>query len=285
MKSVWETPQFTEVYHVNTTPYGVGDPGLRVQTFCHSISYRNWKHAIDPVRPNMIALLILSGNQQIIHADGEQENIRPGYFSIVNLSSMESDVITISPMAERYFVLFEKNQLLQNLLKEMFPGGLPSFHAPEPERLKKCFEDIRREIIRRNTADARIGGAAYRLLHEAMTQLPYDPLPTPLILAKNYIDNHFHEVHLCREQIAAAACVSISTLAALFRKHLNTTIWQCICDKRMENVKQLLTFSNKSIAQIALECGFSYSYYLTREFRSQFDMTPGEYRRQSRRSR
>ena len=165
----------------------------------------------------------------------------------------------------------------------MFPAGLPSFYAVDTEKLKHCFEAIRDELSRQDADDSRIGGYAYQLLHEAMVQFPEDPLPQPLVLAKNFINNHFRNVHLMtREEIAKAACVSISTLSNLFRTHLNTTIWQTICDKRMENVKQLLTYSNHSIEEIAHECGFNYAYYLAREFKKQFGITPLEYRKQSR---
>ena len=115
-----------------------------------------------------------------------------------------------------------------------------------------------------------------------MTQPPADQLSRPLLLAKNYIDTNFQRAHLSREEIARHACVSISTLSSLFRKHLDTTIWQYISDKRMENVKQLLTYSNKPINEIAALCGFSYAYYLTRKFKSRFGMTPFQYRRTSR---
>ena len=123
-----------------------------------------------------------------------------------------------------YFILLENNQLLMTLLHEMFPAGLPAFHSPAPEKLKRLFENIRDSITAERAEDAHIGGAAYSLLHEVMTQLPADQLSRPLLLAKNYIDTNFQRAHLSREEIARHACVSISTLSSLFRKHLDTTI-------------------------------------------------------------
>lgn len=282
MQNIWESSNFKEIYNVNTTPFELGTPSLRVQTFCHSISYQNWKNGAGFSRPNIIAFLILSGNQQLIHSDGSKEKVKEGYFSMLNLNTLDIDFLTLSKKAERYFILFEINPLLLAILKEMFPAGLPSFHSPAPRKLKLLFENIRDRITEECAEDSRISGAAYSLLHEAMKQLPVDPLPLPLQLALNYIDNNFHQIHLSREEIARHACVSISTLAALFRKHLNLTIWQYISNKRMENVKQLLTYSNKSISEIASLCGFSYAYYLTREFKSKFNVTPFQYRRSSR---
>ncbi|MBE6406412.1 MAG: helix-turn-helix transcriptional regulator [Lentisphaerae bacterium] len=283
MQKVWESTQFKEVYHVNPTHYEPGTPSLRIQSFCHSFSYKSWSGGSEIPRSSMIVSMLLDGKQKVTRLNGTETVESSGYFTILDLSAPGQKFETVSDSAERYFVLYETNSVLKTLLKEMFPAGLPSFYAVDTEKLKICFEAIRDELSRQNADDSRIGGYAYQLLHEAMVQFPEDPLPQPLVLAKNFINNHFRDVHLMtREQIAKAACVSISTLSNLFRTHLNTTIWQTICDKRMENVKQLLTYSNHSIEEIAHECGFTYAYYLAREFKKQFGITPLEYRKRSR---
>ena len=53
----------------------------------------------------------------------------------------------------------------------------------------------------------------------------------------------------------------------------------------MESVRQMLIFSNKSIADIAESCGFTYSYYLAREFKRVHNMTPGTFRKINRNCR
>ena len=283
MQKVWESSQFKEIYHVNTTHYEPGTPSLRIQSFCHSVSYRPWIGKSDIPRSNIIVSMILSGEQKVTRMDGSEKIESKGYFTILDLSAPGQKFETISPSAERYFVLYEVNTLLKTLLKEMFPGGLPSFYAVDPEKFKQCFELIRDELSNNRADDSRIGAYAYQLLHEAMIQFPEDPLPKPVLIAKNFIDSNFRDPKLMtRKEIAKAACVSISTLTNLFHQHLKTTIWQAICDKRMENVKQLLTYSNSSVEEIARECGFNYAYYLAREFKKQFGMTPLEYRKQSR---
>ena len=283
MQKIWESSQFKEVYHVNTAHYSPGMPTLRVQSFCHSVSYKSWVGESEIPRYNIIASMILSGKQRVTNRNGTEAIETSGYFTILDLSAPGQKFETVTTRAERYFVLYEMNSVLKNLLKEMFPAGLPSFYAVNLEKLKSCFENIREELSENSADDARIGASGYRLLHEAMLQFPADPMPQPIVLAKNFIDNHFRDMHLMtREEISKAACVSISTLSNLFRKYLNTTIWQTICDKRMENVKQLLTYSNHSVEEIARECGFNYSYYLAREFKKQFGITPLTYRKQSR---
>lgn len=282
MQNVWEANLFHETYDVNTTPVRQGTNGLRVQTFCHSTTRRGWKNDSSSQRNNIIAFLILSGNQQMILKKGSISKVSAGFFSIINLNSIDKDFLTVSDTVERYFILLEINSMTLNLLNEMFPAGLPSFQSAEQEKLQKCFENIRKNIIAADADDSLISSCAYQLLHEAMSQLPTSPLPDTLLAALNYIDNHFQEINISREDVAKAACVSISTLGNLFRKHLKTTVHDTIVQKRMEKVRQLLRFSNKPIAEIAAECGFSYSYYLTREFQKKFNLTPFQYRKQNR---
>ena len=226
--------------------------------------------------------MVLSGEQCIHSSNGTKEKISAGYFTLKDFRNCDQKLVTTSETAERYFILMEANPLLDSMLRVMFPAGLPGFTAPAPEKLKAFFEDIRNRIAEKDASDSNISGAAYTLLHEVMRQLPANKLPQPVLLACEYIDSNFQRSDLSREEIARYACVSVSTLAALFRKHQNTTIWQRISDKRMTAVKQQLTFSNKTIEEIAALCGFSYAYYLTREFKSRCNMTPSEYRKISR---
>lgn len=282
MQHIWESSQFREIYDVNTTPFEAKRSTLRVQTFCRSTSYWNWKNRIDVPQPGIIAFLILSGRQRLVRRGEPPQEIGPGYFSLLDLKAVDADFIAESEKVERLFILLEPNPLLRELLDLMFRGKLPSFHAGQPEKLRQCFEEIRRQIIRPDADDALIGGAAYALLHEVLCQRPSVTLPEPLLRARAYIGRRFCDPRLSRGDVARAAHVSVSTLAALFRLHLGKSVGDEIRDRRMAKVRQLLTFSNKPVSEIASECGFTYSYYLAREFRKAFGSTPLAFRRLTR---
>ena len=48
---------------------------------------------------------------------------------------------------------------------------------------------------------------------------------------------------------------------------------------RLRRIKQLLTSTDYILPRIAEESGFAYHEYMSRFFRKQTGMTPGEYRR------
>lgn len=282
MQSVWETPTARETYQVNTSTYSPALGGIRVQSFCHSFLFPGYKNT-NQSYPYIMAVLILSGSEEIVTPDGDVTRRKPGFFKISDLNIPSERVYSGKETLERYFLLFEVNPLLRELLFRMFPECLPMFVSPSPERLRKCFEDVRDALSEgARPDDTLVGGMAFRLFMEAARQFPRSPVPAPLTMALRYIDNHFCEPGLNRERVALASGVSVSTLGKLFRDHLKTTIQEHISTLRMAKVKHMLSFSGEPVSVVAETCGFSYSYYLAREFKKRYGGTPLQYREKNR---
>ena len=71
-----------------------------------------------------------------------------------------------------------------------------------------------------------------------------------------------HEIHLARE----------------FRRHFGTSIGAYLRRLRADHAAELLHHRGRTIADIALACGFSSHAHLCREFKSRFGVTPSQYR-------
>lgn len=82
------------------------------------------------------------------------------------------------------------------------------------------------------------------------------------------------------EQLAFMGHVSVSTCERLFRRYTGLAPSQYMLVKRLERARYLLE-SGKTVTEAALECGFCDSSYFILQFRKQFGVTPGAYRRQS----
>ena len=93
-----------------------------------------------------------------------------------------------------------------------------------------------------------------------------------------YLDSHYTE-DLSLELLAKEFGVSRFVLSRLFTDKLQTTFPNYVNSKRLELAKELLTTTNLSVTEIALEAGFGSSRSFFREFRQAFGVTPGEYRR------
>lgn len=96
--------------------------------------------------------------------------------------------------------------------------------------------------------------------------------------ALNYISEHLTEP-MTNEQLAQQACVTTNYLAHLFKVETGETAQSYIRKKRIEKSCSLLLFTQKSIAEIAQQTGFSNRYHFSRIFTEITKTTPAKYRK------
>jgi AraC-like DNA-binding protein len=94
-----------------------------------------------------------------------------------------------------------------------------------------------------------------------------------------YIDDHFGE-ELTVADIADQAAISVSECLRCFHSTLGLTPIQYVKQLRLQRAAELLTSTNRRIADIAAQCGFQDISYFTRSFKAQEGMLPSEYRKQ-----
>lgn len=79
-------------------------------------------------------------------------------------------------------------------------------------------------------------------------------------------------------ELAASVGLSAARLHALFRRHAATTPGACILQARLEQGAHALVEDHRSIADIALDCGFSEHSAFTRAFTRVYGLSPSDYR-------
>ena len=87
------------------------------------------------------------------------------------------------------------------------------------------------------------------------------------------IDQKFGIADICRE----LDC-SKSTLLTSFKRSFGITINAYVTERRLERALALLSDHEKSISDIAYECGFSDQSYFSKVFSKKFGVTPSEHR-------
>lgn len=93
-----------------------------------------------------------------------------------------------------------------------------------------------------------------------------------------HLDEHFRQP-LARDDVAAAAALSPSSVSRLVRRHLGTTLTDYVVSLRVAAACRELAESDAPIAAIAFGCGFTNLANFNRQFRRRRNMTPREYRR------
>lgn len=93
---------------------------------------------------------------------------------------------------------------------------------------------------------------------------------------KDYVHRHLGEHELSLDLVARAMGCSIRYLHKAFEAE-NLTLQRYIWEARLDHSHRLLssnTHREKSIAEIAFQCGFSSSSHFSRQFRERFEMAP-----------
>ena len=83
--------------------------------------------------------------------------------------------------------------------------------------------------------------------------------------------------------LADVAHLSPSHFSRVFKDDIGKAPMEYVQDLRLERAKKLLLAGDRTITEIALECGFNSSSYLSSCFHKHYKMTPSEYLKEARR--
>ena len=110
-----------------------------------------------------------------------------------------------------------------------------------------------------------------------------EKLSTPsyiIPLAIGYIAQNINDITNV-QTVAEHLNISVSYLSALFKDQIGTPIKQYLIKVRINHaVKQLIT-TNKSITEIAMECGFNSNTHFSNTFKKHIGTNPADYRKRN----
>ena len=106
---------------------------------------------------------------------------------------------------------------------------------------------------------------------------------TPLVLRRvqDYVDSHLSG-DLELEQLALTAGLSLHHFARAFKTSLGVPPHQFVLQRRLSLARDLLTSTDRPVADIAIAAGFSDQSHLSRTFRKSFAVSPIAFRRSHR---
>lgn len=93
-----------------------------------------------------------------------------------------------------------------------------------------------------------------------------------------YIDSHL-DAELRAQDAADVLCMGLSTFSRFFTGAAGMSFPAYVRSQRLRRASLLLSDTNKSITDIALETGFNTASYLILCFRSQYGITPSQFRK------
>lgn len=102
-------------------------------------------------------------------------------------------------------------------------------------------------------------------------------LPKPIVLCMDYVYSNINR-RITVDDLAKHADLSPSYLSRLFKKELNISISDYICDMKIEKAQHLLRYSDYSLIDIANYLAFSSQSHFIQTFKKLTGVTPKKYR-------
>lgn len=189
---------------------------------------------------------------------------------------------------EVVFIEIER-AVLDSIVKLIVPGRreLPCFSYYRLPRIDQIQRGLLRQIIQSRLEVPEVylfrGGKVLELLSRLLKQMKErrNPVEKSTLSSKEIFENYIQErleEHLGVEDMARHFHMSISTLKQRFAKLFNSPIHQYILQQRLDRARQLLTSSESSVYEVALQSGFTDSSHFIKQFKKRFGLTPLQYK-------
>ena len=95
---------------------------------------------------------------------------------------------------------------------------------------------------------------------------------------ESYIEERYQDSSFSLVEIADYFGYTPSHMSKLISQNMNQSFSEILQEKRLNYTKNCLINTNKPIAQIAQEAGYTNISNFTRRFKSSENITPGQYR-------
>ena len=99
-----------------------------------------------------------------------------------------------------------------------------------------------------------------------------------IVEAINYMQENLN-TEISRDLVAEIACLSPSHFSRVIKQTFGQSFTDLLSKFRVDKAKEMLLHTDKSLIQIAYDCGFNDQSYFTKVFQKYASQTPGEYRR------
>lgn len=235
-----------------------------------------------------IEMILISGGSGQIIIEEKEHSVAKGSLIIYNSNIAHYEISSENDPLQFVFIALDNININDDKPNEFLPSGCPPIHDTQ-ERYPDIlgyFTTILNELSHKEPFYDEIAESNLKALTAEIYRLVARRHTTPSITKVNalyenivsYINENYRE-NLTLENIATACNANRFYINHVFSKNSGTTITHYIMNKRMDHATNLLTNTNLTITQIALDSGFNNLNYFCRMFKKHTGRTPREYRK------
>jgi len=176
-----------------------------------------------------------------------------------------SGVKYIQPMSDRkirFRNVINDNPKAKSVLIELFEeyqNAAPAYEMAVKGHLLRFLAELFRSEIAEDSSSRQQGATA------------------SVYPALRYVSEHYTE-EISLDKLSGACCMSRSYFCRCFKEITGRTPTSYVNEYRLTRARALLTAEDKSVAEIAAECGFSDSNYFSRLFTKFYGISPLKFR-------
>ena len=190
----------------------------------------------------------------------------------------------------RYIAIMIKPDLFNEQLSHYGNGNSDisgRFFVPGPDLLKLMNRFMIEADNRLPGSQAVLRGIGIEICHSIIrSTVDLEPV-RDRISERMEIDRVIKHLHanidskITVDVMAQIACMSPSHFARTFREEVGLPPAQYLLEVRLQRAKKLLKAGDRLVTEIALECGFGSTAYLSAQFNRRFKISPSDFRRTS----
>ena len=244
-------------------------------------------YALTPEHTHPAYMFTLNFTDQIVvRLDGKNVAGRPGKVFALSPGIPHQELPSDSP--PRYIGMMISRKFFDQQYRGCF-GKNPAlyrgaiFEAGEglPLLLKRFMTEADSALPGNRAVLAALGVEICHSLIRAIVKAPALKSRVAERVEVGRVIEHIHSnvgEKITVESMASVACLSASHFARVFKMETGKAPMEYVNDLRLERAKKLLLAGDKSMTEIALDCGFGSPSYLSACFQKEYRMTPKEYR-------
>lgn len=176
----------------------------------------------------------------------------------------------------------------KNIIDELYEQKVCHFTTEVQTKIRKMFDEMLLEYEKDVPyKEVILQGMLFRLFTtiweeklDGETTYFHSPLTKPIINALYTIEKDYAG-DLTLEELAKEAGLSTAYFSRLFRAQLGMSFTEYLSNVRIRHVQVLLTQSDKTIMEIAMETGYCHGDYLSTQFKNKVGMTPTQFRKKA----
>lgn len=245
---------------------------------------RNIAHRFGPYNlDKYLMYFIKEGRATVTLAQGEKITLTSGFFVNFPHSLSRYKCDENSPWTIKW--IMADGQVIEKYLEILgITRDNPYMMINDSHEIERVFDEMY-ENFDKNSVSNKV--LCISLVHKLFSLLIGDRDASKMFSryvsdAQKLIEECYGDPDFTVEALAERIGLHYNYFSQLYKKKTGRSPKREIDSTRLDAAAKMLKFTDKTIKEIAFECGFSDELYFSRAFKKSFDTSPKDYRRQQR---